>query len=211
MRLAHALELDEAQAPPEAHKRHTWELAQRARARDRLRGWNIARHPARLRIQTIDSLNAELTRRMPLLSKFGTQPGIAERPESLYLEAARRTLALLEDGEPQQIQAVSALLVHLDNDLPKVMQLIADMLPRRDQWLQHTHLRTETSRREDLERALREEVRALLADLLQTIPTDCREPLAELASKGAICLRLNDATSEIVACAELESLPRHDT
>jgi len=207
MRVARALELDEAQAPDEAHKRHTWELAQRARVRDRQRGWNVARHPARLRIQTIDSLNAELTRRMPLLSKFGSQPAIAERPESLYLEAARRTLALLEDGEPQQTQAVSALLVHLDNNLPRVMQLLADMLPRRDQWLRHTLAQSGGSRRDDLEFALREEVRAVLAFLLESIPTDCREPLAELASKGAICLRLIDATSEIVACAELESLP----
>ncbi len=207
MRVARALELDDAQTPAEAHKRHTWELAQRARARDRLRGWNIVRHPARLRIQTIDSLNAELTRRMPLLSKFGTQPGIAERPEPLYLEAARRTLALLEDGEPQQTQAVSALLVHLDNSLPRVMQLIADMLPRRDQWLQHTLVQSGGLRRKQLELALQEEVRVALAQLLYAIPADCREHLAELASKAAASLRLQSATSEIVACADLKTLP----
>ncbi len=210
MRVARALELDEAPAPAAAHQRHTWELAQRARARDRQRGWNIARHPARLRIQTIDSLNAELTRRMPLLSKFGTQPGIAERPETLYLEAARRTLAQLEEGEPQQAQAVSALLVHLDNDLPKVMQLIADMLPRRDQWLRHTQKRSEAARREDLERALREELRAALAELLAAIPDDCRKPSAELTGKAAACLRLQAAASEIIACAELVTLPGND-
>lgn len=207
MRVARALELDDAQAPAEAHKRHTWELARRARARDQQRGWNIARHPARLRIQTIDSLNAELTRRMPLLSKFGTQPGIAERPGPLYLEAARRTLALLEEGEPQQAQAASTLLVHLDNNLPQVMQLAADMLPRRDQWLQHTQVRSETSRRDDLEQALREEVRVVLADLLETIPVDCRRPLAELAGTAAVNLRVKSIASDIVACAELESLP----
>ncbi|HVA56238.1 MAG TPA: UvrD-helicase domain-containing protein [Gammaproteobacteria bacterium] len=207
MRVARALELDDAQAPAEAHKRHTWELAHRARTRDQQCGWNIARHPARLRIQTIDSLNAELTRRMPLLSKFGTQPGIAERPGPLYLEAARRTLALLEEGEPQQAQAVSALLVHLDNDLPKVMQLIADMLPRRDQWLQHTLVRPETSRREDLENALREEVRATLALVCEAIPADCREQLPGLAGTAAANLRLKSPPSEIVACAVLEALP----
>ncbi|MDE2090606.1 MAG: UvrD-helicase domain-containing protein [Gammaproteobacteria bacterium] len=207
MRVARALELDDAQAPAEAHQRHTWELARSARARDQQRGWNIARHPARLRIQTIDSLNAELTRRMPLLSKFGTQPGIAERPEPLYLEAARRTLALLEEGTQQQAQAASALLLHLDNNLPQVMQLVADMLPRRDQWLRYTLERSETSRRDDLERALREELRVVLADLLESIPTECRGPLVELASMGAVCLRLQDATSEIVVCAELDSLP----
>ena len=207
MRVARALELDDAQAPAEAHKRHTWELAQRARARDRQRGWNIARHPARLRIQTIDSLNAELTQRMPLLSKFGSQPAIAERPGPLYLEAARRTLALLEDGEPQQTQTVRALLVHLDNSLPQVMQLLADMLPRRDQWLQHTLAQSNAPRREDLERALQEELRVALTQLQEAIPADCRDHLAESASKGAANLRLQGAASEIVACTDLKTLP----
>lgn len=207
MRVARALELDDAQAPAEAHKRHTWELAQRARARDRLRGWNIARHPARLRIQTIDSLNAELTRRMPLLSQFGAQPGIAERPKPLYEEAARRTLALLEDGAAPETQAVTTLLVHLDNSLPRVMQLIAEMLPRRDQWLRHTGAGPGVSRREDMERTLREELRLALAQLLDTIPPDCREVLVELASQGGTNLHAQGTASDITACADLMALP----
>ncbi|HKS93916.1 MAG TPA: UvrD-helicase domain-containing protein, partial [Gammaproteobacteria bacterium] len=82
--------------PAAVHHRLTWELARAARARDAERGWRLAEHPARLRIQTIDSLNAELTRQMPLLSGCGAPPAIAEQPEFLYQEAARRTLALLE-------------------------------------------------------------------------------------------------------------------
>ncbi|HVC38341.1 MAG TPA: UvrD-helicase domain-containing protein, partial [Gammaproteobacteria bacterium] len=207
MRIARALELGDAQAPAESHKRQTWELAQRARARDRVRGWNIARHPARLRIQTIDSLNAELTRRMPLLSRFGAQPGIAERPKPLYQEAARRTLALLEDGELHATQAVTALLVHLDNSMPRVMQLIADMLPRRDQWLRHTGAGTGVSRREDLENALLEELRLALVQLLDAIPPDCREVLVELASQGGTSLHAQGTASDITACADLMALP----
>ena len=40
----------------------------------------------RLRIQTIDALCASLTSQMPVLAKFGAQPGIAEDASGLYRE-----------------------------------------------------------------------------------------------------------------------------
>src|SRR5258706_3441587 len=46
----------------------------------------------RLRIQTIDALCAALTQQMPVLAKFGAQPGVAEDAGELYEEAATRTL-----------------------------------------------------------------------------------------------------------------------
>ncbi len=91
-RIVEALERAADDTPPEReHKRETWKLARAVRAHDAKMEWMLTAHPARLRIQTIDSLNAELTRQMPLLSKFGAQPGIAERPVALYEEAAQRT------------------------------------------------------------------------------------------------------------------------
>ncbi|MGE5626270.1 MAG: UvrD-helicase domain-containing protein, partial [Bacillota bacterium] len=83
-RIVEAMESVERAAPDKSHKRITWELARRARARDAERGWELRDHPARMRLQTIDSLNAELTRQMPLLSGFGAQPRVNERPEELY-------------------------------------------------------------------------------------------------------------------------------
>ena len=93
----------------------------------------------RLRIMTIDSLCAALTRQMPVLSKFGAQPAIAETEEAvaLYLEAAARTLALLE-AEGEAGRHAARLLEHLDNDLAAATQLLAGMLARRDQWLRRT-------------------------------------------------------------------------
>src|SRR3970040_2663849 len=44
----------------------------------------------RLRIQTIDALCASLTAQMPVLAKFGAQPGVAEEASELYREAAAR-------------------------------------------------------------------------------------------------------------------------
>src|SRR4249920_215973 len=40
----------------------------------------------RLRIQTIDALCAALTRQMPVLARFGAQPGVAEDASELYNE-----------------------------------------------------------------------------------------------------------------------------
>ena len=65
-------------APPTPHERKTWELARAAVAHDRGQGWDLAANPNRMRVQTIDSLCAALTRQMPVLSGFGAQPEILE-------------------------------------------------------------------------------------------------------------------------------------
>ncbi|MGH7337041.1 MAG: UvrD-helicase domain-containing protein, partial [Myxococcota bacterium] len=106
----------------------------------------------RLRIQTIDALCASLTSRMPVLAKFGAQPGIAEDPALLYREAAARALA---DVTPP----VARLLAHLDNYVAGATGLLAAMLERRDQWLRSTG-RAPT--RKELEMALRVERGRLL-------------------------------------------------
>ena len=67
--------LRNAQTPPEPdeseHQRTTRTLAQAVLKRDQLQGWNLPYAPAQLRIQTIDSFNAQLVRRMPWLSRMG--------------------------------------------------------------------------------------------------------------------------------------------
>ena len=87
-------------APESEHERRTQELARAALARDGARGWRISDSPARLRIQTIDSLCAALTRQMPMLSKFGSQPESIEDAGALYAEAARATVELIEAKDP---------------------------------------------------------------------------------------------------------------
>ena len=101
----------------------------------------------RLRIQTIDALCASLTSRMPVLAKFGAQPGIAEDASELYQEAASRTLL---DLKPP----VARLLAHLDNNVADATQPLAGMLERRDQWLRSTG---QAPTRSELEAALKEE------------------------------------------------------
>ncbi|MGH8681961.1 MAG: UvrD-helicase domain-containing protein, partial [Burkholderiales bacterium] len=119
-----------------AHEARTLELARAALARDGERGWYLARNPNRIRVQTIDALCASLTRQMPLLSRFGAAPEIVERAESLYREAARGAIALVE-SEQEVATSVARLLVHLDNDVARLEALLADMLARRDHWIRH--------------------------------------------------------------------------
>src|SRR5689334_6556174 len=85
----------------------------------------------RLRIQTIDALCVSLTRNMPVLARFGAQPGIVEDASELYDLAASRLMA-------EMSPAVERLLAHLDNDVAFATRLVADLLASRDRWLRRT-------------------------------------------------------------------------
>ena len=63
--LDHALQAE----PQEPHKQITWRLARAVAEQDRQRAWHLRDNPNRLRIQTFDSLAAELTRQMPILAE----------------------------------------------------------------------------------------------------------------------------------------------
>jgi ATP-dependent exoDNAse (exonuclease V) beta subunit len=120
------------------HKALTWQLARAVLQRDAERDWQIESNVSRLRLQTIDSLCASLTRQMPVLSRFGAQPEPIEDASLLYREAARATLAVLESRQANDAatsEDAATLLMHLDCDSERVIDLLVDMLARRDQWL----------------------------------------------------------------------------
>src|SRR5450756_1763152 len=143
----------------------------------RARGWRITDSPARLRIQTIDSLCAALTRQMPMLSKFGSQPESIEDAGALYAEAARATVDLIESKDAAA-DYVERLLVHLDNNVARVEDLLIEMLRRRDHWLRHVMLK----QRAGLERALVAERRAVLDQVQALVPLPERGELLAIAN-----------------------------
>lgn len=122
--------------PTAAHKQITYDLSQQALAHAEKQDWLLLENPARLRIFTIDSLCAHLTRQMPLMSRFGTQPSVAEDASALYQQAAQQTLAELES--PQHGELVKTALRYADNNASHLISLLASMLAKRDQWLHHT-------------------------------------------------------------------------
>lgn len=122
--------------PELAHKKITYHLSLLALQKSYALGWNLLENPSRLRIFTIDGLCAYLARQMPLMSRFGTQPSIADDAGQHYQQAAERTLDLVEEDSVGEV--VKLALRYLDNDANKLKSLLVRMLSMRDQWLHHT-------------------------------------------------------------------------
>ncbi len=171
--------------PPEAdHARRTWELAGRALQRDRSRGWDLLATPSLLAIQTIDSFNAGLVRRMPWLTRFGGSPRVTEDPQRLYRQAARRTLARA-GGSGRGGVAGARVLAHLDNRQDRLEALLVAMLQRRDQWLRHLAGRSVDEERAALEGALAAYVSGRLEDCRAGLPPALWARLVPLARYAA--------------------------
>ena len=135
-RLLERLEAARHAAPADLapHLQLSRELAQAALANDAERGWNLLDQPSRLRIRTIDSLCAELARQLPVLSGLGGGQQVTEDAAPLYLQAATRAMAAIEqDGDPLQAD-VARLLDRYDNRYDHLVGLLTSMLASRDQW-----------------------------------------------------------------------------
>jgi len=145
-----------------------------------------------------------------VLSQLGAQPETLDDASELYLEAAERTILALESGDDQSEAswsgAVVDLLEHLDNDLPRLKNLLADMLQRRDQWLRH--VTNGNISREELDQALHNIVSATLKSAHEAIPEELE--LVDLLQYAAINLIEEDSESLITQCAKLDSLPKAD-
>lgn len=122
-------------APPhEDFARQTWELARAVVARDGALGWQLSAAANRLQIHTIDAYGMQLARR--LATTAGAAVGLApsETPGALYREAVRELCAQLE-APGSGGEALASLLLHLDNHLPRLEELLIKLLGRREQWL----------------------------------------------------------------------------
>jgi ATP-dependent exoDNAse (exonuclease V) beta subunit len=195
--------------PDAAHKRITFELARAALARSSELDWRIETQPGRLRLTTIDALCASLARQMPLLSRFGAQPAVAEEPSRHYEEAARRALDHLEDSGDDNREyagAVAIALAHLDNDVTRLARLLADMLARREQWHEISGLdHPESAIGEALHEMVGGEL-ALIADVLNYGWQRQWMPLARFAAANLESGLLADWNAPLAAMPE--ELPR---
>ena len=120
--------------PASPHKAKTWDLARAVVERSDAQKWALEENPSRLRVQTIDALCMSLTRQMPVLAKLGAQPRIVDDAQLHFLEAARETLALVEERDDVAAD-VASVLAHLDNNVERAERLIAGLLGRRDHWM----------------------------------------------------------------------------
>ncbi|WP_256209121.1 exodeoxyribonuclease V subunit beta [Nitrosospira sp. Nsp14] len=193
------------------YEKTTREAASAVLHRDIEASWHILENPARLRIQTFDSLCAWLTRQMPVLSGFGSQPETVEDATDLYLEAARAIVRLVEGEAVEEGVAhdTGRLLEHLDNDVERLEKLLIGMLARRDHWLRHIHGRE----RDELEAALRNTRHEVLRRVCGLYPVAARDELTALIRYATDNLAAAGRDSPIVAyeqCGDLTAFPGDD-
>jgi ATP-dependent helicase/nuclease subunit A len=197
--------------PSAIHEKTTWQLAQRALKQDKALSWHLLDNPNRLRIQTIDSFCASLIKYLPILSHFGAPPDITDSPEPLYREAVQEFLTHLEE-EVEWSDAIAQLLMHMDNNLNRVQELLISMLGKRDQWLPYimTDASDDVALRERLEASLAAVVTDTLTNLHTRFPKHLAEEIMFLMRYAAGNLRLNkNEKNTISACLDLLTLPEN--
>jgi ATP-dependent helicase/nuclease subunit A len=197
----------------EPHRRTTLEAAQEVLARDRRRGWLLLSSPRRMRIQTMDALNAGIARTLPLSSGLGGGGRIASDEELrlLYRAAAEATLDwLTQDGD--EARAVETIFTHLDGHTGAYLEHIARMLASRDQWLaivgsgldsEHEH-----AVRASLERNIASQIRQRLERAGRVVPEPLRGELVELCRYAGANLYEGDGGNSLhAALAALTAWP----
>ena len=167
-------------------------LAEAALRHSRLRGWNLADDPGRLRIQTIDSFNFRLASQLPVAAKAGGALLVTDSPREIYGRAARRTLI---DAESDAELAADADLMfeRSDNNWRKVERLLEDMLQKRGHWLPHVLAHDPGALRARVSTSLANICRDHLAKACERLPPGLRREAALLPDvgpmeEGAECL-----------------------
>ena len=198
---------------PEApHERITADAATAALERDRLLNWQLVANPRRMRIQTLDALNASVARMQPLTGAAASGNTVANDAEvkALYRAAAAATLDWLT--EPGILcDALHEVLLHLDNNTSLYVGYLSRMLETRDQWLPFVgtgQTDNPSALRETLEANLRKVVDGHLEQLRDVFPPELLPDLLPLARYAADKLRVADKTGHpVAALQELSALP----
>jgi ATP-dependent exoDNAse (exonuclease V) beta subunit len=211
-RILGALRSVHAPDPERPLHERTLQLARAALAADEVHGWNLLAQPGRLRIQTIDALNLGLARRLPLLSGLGAGLGIEEDARDLYRRAAENLLVQLPHGLPLAAEAVATLLAHVDNRVERFVELVIEMLMRREAWLpllpdDVPDAGTEAYLRGELESAREQLVRGHLESLHRAFPPAALREAAVAANAAARNLIAAGKQSPICAWATATQPP----
>ncbi|HUG98107.1 MAG TPA: UvrD-helicase domain-containing protein, partial [Gammaproteobacteria bacterium] len=200
-------------ADADERTRELQQCAAAALARSRERGWGLEENPARLHVQTIDGLNHWLARRLPLAARIGTSATLVDDARTLYAEAARRTVARLDEDAPVAA-GLRRLARSLNHQPRQLAELLEGMLGARELWLPKLMRGTSgPSLRAEIDRLLRRALESELAAVSAVIAgTDwqplfaaCRAAAAAGAPASPVTVlapfaALPAATAEFTAC-----------
>ena len=181
-RIVGSLELAALGHPPaETHRQRTYELGRQVLQHERQRQWGLLQQPARLRITTLDALCGQLARQMPLLSRLGSQPGIAADAQPHYRRAAQETLRLL-DADGPLADCLERVLERFDHQPARLGELLQAMLARREAWLALCHQGADL---QQAEAALRDLIDDELRRLVALLPAGWQAALQTAARWAA--------------------------
>ena len=166
----------------------------------------LLRRPNRLKVQTIDGFCSSLVRQMPFESSMGSMPSIEDDSTAIYEKAAKQLINSLGEDEFYE-DALKSLLTHLDNNYRLAVNLIAQMLDKRDHWLENLV----TARQHDgdlkslLEETLQDVVESQINALNQCLPEAIKQQLMSLALYAAHNLALDKKESPLNAALAAEN------
>lgn len=216
IRIISALNRAQVDTPPdEDHQRTTWNLARVALERNQKFGWRLLENPARLRVVTIDSFCAFLTKRTPMLSRMGGPAEIQENIQDLFVGTAKQILSKVENTGDLYCELVRALLVHLDNDKNTFIQRIAQLLQLRDQWMISFFDKYENIKEHLLNDSHREKLVTLYSELIEKqlktacdlFPEPLRSKTVPFAMHAGMNLAANQPDNSIASLKSMESFP----
>ncbi|MBT8086773.1 MAG: UvrD-helicase domain-containing protein [Gammaproteobacteria bacterium] len=205
--------------PQQAHEQITHALAVDALQRDLEHGWQLIANPRRMRIQTLDSVNALVARLRPISSpETGSGLRIAADAElkSLYRAAGLASLDWL-GVEGDHRAPVREVLSHLDNNTQLYVAYVSGMLATRDQWLPFVgtgqpSAEQASTLRQRFERNIAGIVAGHLRQCAAAFPPSLLASLTALQHYAADNLRDADMLAEPIArLHEIEGLPEADT
>ncbi|MBQ0719501.1 MAG: UvrD-helicase domain-containing protein [Gammaproteobacteria bacterium] len=188
------------------YQQQSRELALKALARDQQQGWNLIEAPNRLRILTIDSFCRHLASQLAVDAGIGHLPEPSDNPLAAYRLAVQQVFAELENPGPTSA-ALETLLIHFDNNLARLEDLLLQLLSRREQWL--ALIFSEGNTRDFLEQALQQ----LIDETLQLATLQLAErasDIALLADYAAMHLQDKAPLPDSGHCLGLTGLPENE-
>ena len=193
--------------PKTSHKQLTWKLASNALERDKALHWELRNNPNRLRIFTIDALSAYLVKHMPITAQLPGLLNITDTPLTYYREAAQEILLSIKSN-PSWSKAIETLLLHLDNRVYLLENLLIQILSKREQWLPHIINYQENSK--ILKKHLNTALQNIALDNLTTANT-CLTPdilceLIPLADFAGRYCEIHDKENPITQCKNMHEL-----
>lgn len=177
-------EAREDQRVDEPHRQITRDLADRVLARDGRQGWEITSQPQRIRVETIDALNARLARQLPVLAGGAAGSSLVEDATAYYQAAAKRAIEGMSTTRSGAL-ALGRVLEEHDANVPRLERMIADLLSRRDQWLAALAGQSIDELHDRIAEAVRDVLEHKLAALLAAFTERRLREIAPLLAHGA--------------------------